>query len=150
MRIQSFLEQSPPFQATRIARRIEASINRMLGEEGLTFLEALILAAVFFEKARVKPSQLALQLQTTRANISHSISSLEAKGLAQRKIDADDARAIQVVLLPAGRRRAARVVGILDRVQRGFEDGLGASKLQGTMAQLRAIEELCARLAKSG
>ena len=147
MRIESFLQQSPIFQASRIARRMEASLNLVLEGEGLTFFESLVLAAIFFEKkGGVKPSYLAEAFQTTRGNVSHCISSLEAKGLVQRRIDGEDARALQLVLQTAGRKRAVRVVGILDRMQRHFEERLGAAKLEAMLGQLHSVEELCSRL----
>jgi DNA-binding MarR family transcriptional regulator len=147
MRIESFLRQSPIFQASRIARRMEASLNLVLEGEGLTFFESLVLAAIFFEKkGGVKPSYLADAFQTTRGNVSHCISSLEAKGLVQRRIDGEDARALQLVLQTAGRKRAVRVVGILDRMQRHFEERIGAAKLEAMLGQLHSVEELCSRL----
>jgi DNA-binding MarR family transcriptional regulator len=147
MRIESFLRQSPIFQASRIARRMEASLNLVLEGEGLTFFESLVLAAIFFEKkGGVKPSYLAEAFQTTRGNVSHCISSLEAKGLVRRRIDGEDARALQLVLQPAGRKRAVRVVGILDRMQRHFEERIGAAELEAMLGQLHSVEELCSRL----
>lgn len=147
MRIESFLRQSPVFQVSRAARRMEAALNAILREEELTFFESLVLTAVFFEKKGVKPSALAETFQTTRGNVSHCVSSLEAKGLVRRRIDADDARALQIVLMPAGRRRAVRVAGILDRMQRQFEETSGAAKLDTMLRQLGEVEELCLRLA---
>jgi DNA-binding MarR family transcriptional regulator len=150
MLIETFLRHSPVFQASRIARRMEASLNLVLEEEGVTVFEALMLAAIFFEKrGKIRPSALAETFQTTRGNVSHCISSLEAKGLVQRRIDQEDARAVQLVLLPQGRRRAVRVVGILDRMQRQFEEGIGIAKLQGMLSQMREVEELCARVARA-
>jgi DNA-binding MarR family transcriptional regulator len=147
MRIESFLRQSPIFQASRIARRMEASLNRVLEGEGLTFFESLVLAAIFFEKkGGVKPSYLAEAFQTTRGNVSHCISSLEAKALVRRRIDGEDARSLQLVLQPAGRKRAVRVVGILDRMQRHLEERVGAAKLEAMLGQLHSVEELCSRL----
>jgi DNA-binding MarR family transcriptional regulator len=147
MRIESFLRQSPIFQASRIARRMEASLNRVLEGEGLTFFESLVLAAIFFEKkGGVKPSYLAEAFQTTRGNVSHCISSLEAKALVRRRIDGEDARSLQLVLQPAGRKRAVRVVGILDRMQRHLEESVGAAKLEAMLGQLHSVEELCSRL----
>ena len=145
MRIESFLQQSPVFQITRAARKIEAALNQTLGEEDLTFFESLVLAAVFFEKKGVKPSALAETFQTTRGNVSHCVSSLEAKGLVRRKIDDDDARALQIMLLPAGRKRAVRVAGILDRMQRQFELTIGAAKLETMIGQMGKVEELCSQ-----
>ncbi len=49
MRIEAFLRQSPMFQASRMARRMEASLNDVLEDEGVTMFEALVLTAIFFE-----------------------------------------------------------------------------------------------------
>jgi DNA-binding MarR family transcriptional regulator len=149
MRIEAFLRQSPVFQASRIARRTEASLNAILREEELTFFEALMLAAIFFEKKGIKPSDLAETFQTTRGNVSHCVSSLEAKGLVRRRIDPEDARSFRLVLQPVGKRRAVRVVGIFDRMQTHFEKNVGVAKLTGMLEQMRAVETLCLRLAKS-
>ena len=148
MRIDSFLQQSPIFQTGRAARRMETSLNLILRDEDLTFFESLVLAAVFFEKKGVKPSALAETFQTTRSNMSHCVSSLEAKGLVRRRIDPDDARALQLILLPAGRKRAARVAGILDRMQRQVEQTVGVARLETLLKQMEAVEELCAGLAR--
>lgn len=148
MRIESFLQQSPVFQINRGARRIEAALNRILAGEDVTLFEALILAALFFEKkGNIKPSDLAATFQTTRGNVSHCLSSLEAKGLVRRRIDSSDARAFRLMLLPPGRRRAARVAGVLDRMQAHLETTIGAVKLETMVEQLCAVEELCSRLA---
>jgi DNA-binding MarR family transcriptional regulator len=150
MRIEAFLRQSPIFQASRIARRMESSLNEILQEEGLTFFEALMLAAIFLEnKGGIKPSHLAETFQTTRGNVSHCVSSLEAKGLVRRRIDPEDARSFRLVLQPAGKKRAVRAVGIFDRMQTQFERNVGVAKLAGMLEQMRAVEELCSRLAES-
>ena len=148
MRIEKFLEQSPVFQASRFARRMEASLNMILRDEGLTLFEALMLAAIFFEeKGGIKPSDLAETFQTTRGNVSHCVSSLEAKGLVRRRSDEEDARSFRLVLQPVGKRRAARVAGIFDRMQTHFEEKMGVTKLAGMLEQMRAVEVLCSRLA---
>lgn len=150
MRIESFLTQSPVFQINHSARRIDALLNRILRGEEVTFFESLILAAIFFEKkGGIKPSELAETFQTTRGNVSHCISSLEAKGLVRRRIDPEDARALQLMLLPAGRKRAARVVGILDRMQGQFEGMMGKSGMEALLRQLFIVESLCSGLARS-
>jgi DNA-binding MarR family transcriptional regulator len=150
MKIEAFLRESPVFQASRIARRMEASLNAILQNEGLTFFEALMLAAIFFEtQGGIKPSDLAETFQTTRGNVSHCVSSLEVKGLVRRRIDSDDARSFRLVLQPVGKRRAVRVVGIFDRMQTHFEKNVGVAKLAGMLEQMRAVEELCSRLAEA-
>src|ERR1700733_14190444 len=150
MRIEAFLRQSPAFQASRIARSMEASLNAILRDEGLTFFEALVLAAIFFEKkVGIKPSDLAETFQTTRGNVSHCVSSLEAKGLVRRRIDPEDARSFRLSLEPGGKRRAVRVVGIFDRMQTHFEKNVGVTKLAGMLEQMSVVERLCSDLAES-
>jgi DNA-binding MarR family transcriptional regulator len=150
MRIEAFLRESPIVQASRTARRMEASLNLVLKGEEVTAFEALVLAALFFEtNGAIKPSALAAAFETTRSNVSHCISSLEAKGLVQRKIDPEDARAVKLVLRPLGKRQATRVVGIIDQMQRQLEAGIGVEKLAGMIAQMSEVEELCARVAEA-
>lgn len=148
MRIESFLEQSPAFQVSRIARRIESSLNAALKQEELTFSESLMLAAIFLEKKRVRPSELSRTFETTRGNVSHIVSSLEAKRLIRRRIDPDDARGFLLELEPAGRRKAARVAGILDRMQSGLEHEIGAQKLETMLRQIDAVEKLCGQFTR--
>ncbi len=149
MRIEAFLQQSPVVQAGRMARRMEASLNRALREEGVTFFEALVLAAIFFEKrGEIRPSMLAETFETTRGNVSHCVSSLEAKGLVERRIDPEDARAMRLLLKPLGRKRAVRVVGILDRMQRRFEESVGTKVLEGMMEQMERVEEICSGMGR--
>lgn len=150
MRIEVFLRQSPIVQTSRIARRMEGSLNALLKKEDVTGFEALVLASIFLERSgEIKPSALAQAFETTRSNVSHCISSLESRGLVQRKIDPKDARAVRLVLRPQGKRQAARVVGILDKLQRRLEDGIGTAKLEGMMKQMFEVEELCSHLAES-
>jgi DNA-binding MarR family transcriptional regulator len=129
---------------------MEASLNLVLKDEEVTAFEALVLAALFFEKrGEINPSALAAAFETTRSNVSHCISSLEAKGLVRREIDPEDARAVRLVLRPLGKRRAARVVGIVDQMQRQLEHGVGAAKLEGMIRQMAEVEEFCSRMARA-
>ena len=145
MRIDAFLHESPMFAVSRAARRFDALGARALAADDLSFLEGLALAALFFEAPRlVRPSQLAETFGTTRGNVSHCISSLEAKGLLQRKIDPEDARAYQLALKPQGKRCAVRVIAALDRLQREFEGEIGKAALN---EMLKALHKLEARAA---
>jgi DNA-binding MarR family transcriptional regulator len=142
MRIETFLNESPMFCVTLAARRFDAMTARLLEADDLNFLEALILAALFFESpGSVKPSQLAATFETTRGNASHCISSLEAKGLVQRKIDPEDARAYHLVLKPHGRKTAVRVIGALDKVQKEFEHKAGKDALRSALGVVRSLAE---------
>jgi DNA-binding MarR family transcriptional regulator len=129
------------FAVNRAARRFEALAAEVLREDGLSFLEGLTLAAVFFEAPKtIKPSQLAEAFGTTRGNVSHCVSSLEAKGLLQRRIDPEDARAYQLALKPQGKRCALRVIAALDRLQREFEAEIGKAALGEMLKTLRRLE----------
>jgi len=140
MRIESFLKESPMFCISLTARRFDALTVRLLEADDLNFLEALILAALFFEApAAVRPSQLAETFGSTRGNVSHCISSLEAKGLVQRKIDPQDARAYHLTLKSQGKKTAVRVIGALDKVQREFENKVGKDTLQSALRVIRSL-----------
>jgi DNA-binding MarR family transcriptional regulator len=131
------------FAVNRAARRFESLAAKALAADGLSFLEGLVLAALFFEEPRlVKPSQLADTFGTTRGNVSHCISSLEAKGLLQRKIDPGDARAYQLSLKPQGKKCALRVISAFDRLQKEFEDEVGKAVLRDMLTAIRKLEGL--------
>lgn len=143
MRIDAFLQQSPMFAVSRAARRFTAQAAEILAADDLNLMEGLVLAAIFFEEPQpIKPSALAETFETTRGNISHCVSSLEARGLVQRKIDPEDARAFRLGLKPQGRRCALRVIGAFDRLQRRYEEEIGKSKLSEALAVLRRLEGL--------
>jgi DNA-binding MarR family transcriptional regulator len=145
MRIDAFLNESPMFAVNRAARRFDSLTTKVLAGDSLGFLEGLVLAAIFFEAPQpVKPSQLAETFGTTRGNVSHCLSSLEAKGLLQRKIDPRDARAFQITLKPQGKKCAMRVIGAFDRLQKDFEEEIGKASLREMLKALRKLEALVA------
>ena len=133
------------FAVNRAARRFESLAMQVFAADNLNFLEGLVVAALFFEAERtVKPSELAETFGTTRGNVSHCVSSLEAKGLLQRKIDPEDARAYQLTLKPLGKKCAVRVIGAFDKLQRDFEQEIGKTALGEMLKVLRKLEEHCA------
>ena len=143
MRIDAFLNESPMFAVNRAARRFESLTTQVLAGDSLGFLEGLVLAAMFFEAPLlVKPSQLAETFATTRGNVSHCVSSLEAKGLLQRKIDPADARAYLLTLKPQGKKCALRVIAAFDKMQQGFEQRVGRPMLTNALEVIRALESV--------
>jgi DNA-binding MarR family transcriptional regulator len=145
MRIEAFLKESPMFAVNRAARRFDSLTAQVLAADSLSFLEGLVLAAMFFEApAPVKPSQLAETFGTTRGNVSHCVSSLEGKGLLQRKIDPEDARAYLLTLKPQGKKCAVRVIGAFDKLQKAFEQEVGKAALSEMLRSIRKIEALFA------
>ncbi len=141
MRINAFLHESPMFAVSRAARRFEALASRALAQDELSFLEGLVLAALFFEApSPVKPSQLAETFAMTRGNVSHCISALEGQGLLKRRIDPEDARAYHLMLTPQGKKCAVRAIGAFDKLQRTFEQELGKTALGTMLKNLRQLE----------
>jgi DNA-binding MarR family transcriptional regulator len=143
MRIDAFLNESPMFTINRAARRFDSLAAHALAFDGLGLLEGLVLAAMFFDEAKLaKPSQLAETFGTTRGNVSHCISSLEAKGLLQRTIDPADARSYLLALKPQGKKCALRVIRAFDRLQAEFEKEVGKTVLSDTLKTIRKLETL--------
>jgi len=143
MRINAFLHESPMFAVNRAARRFDSLTAQVLAADNLSFLEGLVLAAMFFEAPQqVKPSQLAETFGTTRGNVSHCVSSLEAKGLLQRRIDPEDARAYLLTLKPQGKRCALRVIAAFDKLQKEFEREVGKTALSEMLKAIRKLEAL--------
>jgi DNA-binding MarR family transcriptional regulator len=143
MRIDAFLHESPMFTINRAARRFDSLAAHALASDGLGFLEGLVLAAVFFDEPEcITPSQLAETFGTTRGNVSHCISSLEAKGFVQRVIDPADARSYLLALKPPGKKCALRVIRAFDKLQAQFETEVGKSALRDTLTIIRRLEAL--------
>ena len=129
------------FTVKRAALRFDAIAAEAFAADDLGFMDGLVLAAMYFEAPRpIKPSQLADAFATTRGNISHAISSLEAKGLLQRKIDPSDARGYLLTLKPTGKRCALRVIAAFDKMQKGFEGEVGTTVLANALNVIRALE----------
>jgi DNA-binding MarR family transcriptional regulator len=141
MRIEAFLRESPMFTVKRASRRFDALAAEAFAADELGFTEGLVLAATFFEAPHpIRPSQLAETFGTTRGNVSHAISSLEAKGLVQRKIDPSDARGYLLTLKPPGKRCALRVIAAFDSMQKAFEQKVGKTALANALDVILALE----------
>lgn len=129
------------FTVKRAARRFDAVAAEAFAADDLGFTEGLVLAAIFFEAPRaIKPSQLADTFTITRGNVSHAVSSLEAKGLVQRKIDPSDARGYLLTLRPHGKKCALRMIAAFDKMQQGFEQKVGRTALANALQVIRALE----------
>ncbi len=141
MRIEAFLRESPMFTVKRAARHFDAVATEAFVADNLGFTEGLVLAAIFFEAPRpIKPSHLAETFATTRGNVSHAVSSLEAKGFVQRKVDPSDARGYLLALKPPGKKCAMRVIAAFDKMQQGFEQEVGRTALTNALEVIRALE----------
>lgn len=137
------------FAAKRATQHFDSLAAAAFSADGIGFTEGLVLAATFFEAPRpIRPSHLADAFGTTRGNVSHAISSLEAKGFVQRKIDPSDARGYLLTLKPSGKKCAVRVIAAFDHMQRAFEQKVGKAALASALEVMRSLES-CRHLEES-
>jgi len=123
MRIEKFLASSPLFSLYQAYDQVLGDFQARLKAEGVHFLQALIVTGLFFEERPVRPGELAESLRSSRSNISHAIRGLERAGLIARESSTlhRDARAYYLTLTRAGRKKAGRLIKLLDSVQDQIE-----------------------------
>jgi DNA-binding MarR family transcriptional regulator len=128
MKIKKYLEQSPVFAINVAYERIIPALNLQLKPEGLNLLQGLVLTALFFEeRGNITPSELSSLFQTSRANMSHIISHLEAKGWVRRGVNNKDARQFHIELKAEGRKKALSMIKFFDRMQSVSEKEMGVT-----------------------
>lgn len=100
---------SVPFEAVlrlantnaRIVREVE---TRLGGHHGLGFSELRLLRALAeAPDGRLRPTDLAAELDITASGVTRAVLPLEKRGIVKREPDTQDARASRVALTPAGR-----------------------------------------------
>ncbi|WP_067862342.1 MarR family winged helix-turn-helix transcriptional regulator [Nocardia shimofusensis] len=119
---------------------VDREIERHLESEGLshTQYETLVRLSAA-PQGRLRMTELAEALYTSKSGLSYQIGRLEKAGLVRRAADDADARGVVAVLTPAGRERLARIapghvatvrralIDVLsDEQRRAIADGLGA------------------------
>jgi DNA-binding MarR family transcriptional regulator len=140
MKILKFVNASPAFAIVTASRTIQNSIAAKNNAEPLSYLQAMILAALFFENdQRSSPKSLAESFSTTKSNISHALSSLEGIKLIRRQTNKADARKYDIVLTEKGSKRAILLVKVFDTFQRKTEDRFSES---GTLRLVSDINEI--------
>lgn len=101
--------ESPPFEAVlglaktyaRIVRELETRIG---GHHGLGFSELRLLRTLAAApEQRLRPTDLASELEITASGVTRAILPLEKRGIVKRESDPRDARASRVSLTAAGR-----------------------------------------------
>lgn len=101
--------ESAPFEAVlrlattnaRIVRELETRIG---GHHGLGFSELRLLRALAAAPDyRLRPTDLAAELEITASGVTRAILPLAKRGIVKRESDPQDARASRVTLTAAGR-----------------------------------------------
>ncbi len=143
MKIRNYLNESPLVALNGVYEAVITDLNRQLRKEGVNLMQGLILTALLFEDSEtVTPSQLAEVFQTSRANVSHMVSHLEANGWVKRAVNKEDARKFHLLLKPEGKKVALRLIKFYDSIQNKIEKQMGESrsrKLVDGLHELKAI-----------
>ncbi len=85
----------------RIVRELEARIG---GHHGLGFSELRLLRTLAAApQQRLRPTDLASELEITASGVTRAIAPLEKRGIVKRESDPEDARASRITLTAAGR-----------------------------------------------
>jgi DNA-binding MarR family transcriptional regulator len=149
MKIQEFTRRSLLLAIGSSYDTILRDLNTHLRKEDCSLLQALILISLFFESTAtapasigaVTPSRLAETLRASRGNVSHSLSSLEKRGLIQRRLSEADARSYFLQLRPAGRKLACRLIRVIDELEGFFEARLGRDGVDGAIQSFARLAE---------
>jgi DNA-binding MarR family transcriptional regulator len=140
MKIQKFVSGSLILAIGSNYDTVWRDLNEKLKEESCNLLQAIILIAIFFEQSEaVTPSDLADILGATRGNVSHCISHLERRGFLRRTLNEKDARSYNLVLKPAGKKTALRLIQVIDGLEDYFERQLGKQVVQSTIDSMNAV-----------
>lgn len=140
MKLKRYLENSPIFALNASYEAVIPRLNRQLRSKNLNLLQGLVLTAILFEdQAEVTPSGLATTFRTSRGNMSHIISALEASGYVSRSVSKTDARSFQLELRAEGKRQALVLVKFFNQLQDFFESKLGVTNCEKLVQALNQL-----------
>lgn len=143
MRIEKFLKSSPTCAAIFTAQFISKRISIKLKSFGLTYLQALVLVAIFFEPSQeARPNGLATTLRMTKGNVSHCISFLQAAGLIQYNSIKNDKRGSAVNLTARGKSLVVKLIKYFDEMQSKTEDSFSVAGTKKMMTDFEKLERL--------
>ncbi len=143
MKIDAFIQKSPVAGIMATQLKLSSFLEKKFGALGLNYLEALVLASLFFEdkSKAVGPSQIARSLLYPLPRVSAAISSLHEKGFLNRELQQNDSRRTVLVLTASGSKRASQVVGKFNDI----EESIGkimtvtyGTQLNKTLLKLRS------------
>lgn len=129
MQIDKFLKTNPATIVMNFNQRFQEKINRRLHVYGITFTQALILAAIYVEE-KATVTQLAQTLSLSKGGISQSISTLEAMKLVKRRVDQRDRRLVFLDLSPQGRTKTTSIMSLLHEWQDRLESAMGLERIE--------------------
>lgn len=134
---------------TRLSRTgllLDALQRECLEPHGLAFAEYSVLRILQAEpKRRLSPSRLAERIVRTTGAVTKLVDRLESAGLAVRRRDERDGRAVQVQLTSAGNRLANAACRAYTAARERILAQLGPGEIEATRASLDRLIEVLER-----
>ena len=125
MKIEKYLQQSPVFALYRAQGALIDHLQNLLKKNDLHLLQALILTALFFEDAEIRPRDLAKTFQVSNSTLSHALHGLEKRSLVIRSLHPSDARGYLIHTTGVGKKKALTLVKLFDKIQEELETQMG-------------------------
>lgn len=122
-------------QVEQLARR---RIDECLQHENVTAGQYMVLSVIVHHEP-VSSADLARRANMTAQSMGEFIKALEAKGLIERRNDAQNRRVILVSSTPAGRKVLAASEARVDEAERAFFTCLGAEELASLRMMLSRV-----------
>jgi DNA-binding MarR family transcriptional regulator len=131
LKLEKFFNESATISVIVNGIRLQKQMNKALSEYALNLNQALILMAIFFEPEKLIRSQELINLiPTTKGNISHCTSSLEAQKLIIRNPVENDLRGFEFSLTAKGHKTCLSLVKFFDEVETTCDKQFSAAKLK--------------------
>ncbi|MGA8534595.1 MAG: MarR family transcriptional regulator [Candidatus Tumulicola sp.] len=116
-----------------VTRELDARVG---AHHGLGFAELRLLRALAeAPEVRLRPTDLAAQLEVTASGVTRAVLPLEKRGIVRRERDSADARSSRVVLTPSGR-------ALAEDASHTASDAAGRLMRRLSLGQTRQLERL--------
>jgi len=129
MKIEKFLNSSPIFHAYLLSEKLFVPFQMILKKERLTFVQSMILAAIYFEEESVTPKALSELLNSSPSNISHAVKFLRSNNLIKKVVNNLDERSIYLELTNKGEKKVSKLISLYSETQDMFESVLSENQI---------------------
>ncbi len=123
-------------RAGSVLQREASRLFRPLGVTAAQFNALNVLAA---RAEGMRASELAVSLVVDPSSTTYMLDQLEERGLVARKRDAEDRRALKVVLTAAGRRLQGKLVPVYQRALEKMAEAFSAEEISGALPFLEKL-----------
>ena len=128
------------YKVTRLARLMEARLEKQIDEHGITRLMWCVLRGVGMEGVTT-PSGLASYIGIARPAISRLLKTMETRGLLERNGTGSDGRMTEVRLTKEGRRIMEACHLLVRELNSHFSDKLGPQDYEHFMQSVDRLTE---------